>query len=836
MVVSGENSDQNQVSQQSSSEAASAMPADLVLTPPSSGISRQGAVKKLRSSMSPGLPKSINLRKKVAGVETTSTPPFSPGFDALQPTSSLDQDVSAGLPPKALPTPPPQRISTDYVSSPATQSTDSKTTQRPESTERDNNTSLGSNTPQFPSEQDAFAESCLERHKRFIEQERVAVTDQKKLELFAEFIVNESRLRRDHYSAAFSAMGADVFELTRDLWKSYQTSPTSLAKLSTAPESLVNGRKDSIDSSAVGTSPVSRSNFTPRTESESPSDVGASAGARESGFWNAYQPVLSPIPSMNVSSLPDDENSRGRPSSRWWESSGSRSAGGGQKLERSTRESKYMGVPREARVTLQWDAEPQAQGQADKPQSAEKVEYPPEKVGWHGDGAGDSSSISQNPFWRHSAPNTPDPHKVDVSRLVTLPPPYPRHYPAIKNNHPDLASVRAILRSLSDLSEVSMTKDAFRNKSAQQQEQLAEEAADRRRQMRHNIQEQLELGQMSFATAADAEAQFNNNEAIISQQAVQREFDAFQPEVMSPLHALLSERITKSTASIAQLQIGLASLAEDPSKNQPQEEGDELPEVLEKLNLLKWLFDTRETLHRELFELENERSDRYREVVMAPLHRAAGQDDKMAEAESFFLADAQERRQAYIGGRLKRWEEFAAVIEEQVTLAIDNQLNAFWDIAPGLLAVVQKVPDDLKAFDMHVPQSELDDVPSYVDFPLQYLYSLLGHTEKATYQFIESQINLMCLLHEAMTGVMVARLASLENQRCVEGEEKQLVREEMQEIRKAEEERLTMDLKERVNTLEAQWKDGLGRGLADCKARVEAFLKEQGGWDESDGD
>ena len=354
--------------------------------------------------------------------------------------------------------------------------------------------------------------------------------------------------------------------------------------------------------------------------------------------------------------------------------------------------------------------------------------------------------------------------------------------------------------------------------------------------MRHNIQEQLELGQMTYATAAEAEAQFNDNEAVISQQTIQREFDAFQPEVMSPLHAMLSERITKATATIAQLQIGLASSAEDPSKNQPQEEGDELPEVLEKLNLLKWLFETRETLQRELFELENERSDRYREVIVTPLHNTSGQDDKIAEAESFFLADAQDRRLQSINGRLKRWEEFATVIEEQVTLAIDNQLNAFWDIAPGLVAVVAKVPASLKGFDVHVPQSEFDENPSYVEFPLQYLYSLLGHAEKATYQFIESQINLMCLLHEAMTGVMVARLALLENQRCLEGEDKALVGEEMQEIRKAEEERLTMDLKERVNTLEAQWKDGLGGDLTECKSRVEAFLKEQGGWDESDGD
>jgi hypothetical protein len=91
----------------------------------------------------------------------------------------------------------------------------------------------------------------------------------------------------------------------------------------------------------------------------------------------------------------------------------------------------------------------------------------------------------------------------------------------------------------------------------------------------------------------------------------------------------------------------------------------------------------------------------------------------------------------------------------------------------------------------------------------------------------------MCLLHEAMTGVMVAGLGSLETQRVAEGEDSEAVKLEMQEIRKAEEQRLTMDLKEKVNTIETQWRDGLGSVLTGCKERVEAFLKEQGGWDEA---
>ena len=835
------------------------MPVDLILTPPSSGISRQGAVKKSKSSISPNLSKQLNLRKKVTGIESTSTPPFTPDFNSEEISSHRPGDLPATQRQKALPTPPPHRLSNELV--PSAYSEESNIPHHRESVDLETKTPISAedSRPEARAKRsstnalDEFAEACLERHKMFIEAERSATSDQQRLELFAEFIVAESRLRRDRYSAAFAAMGVDIFELTRDLWKSYQPSPTAVGNLSRLPmaletplETLTANRKDSMDSSAIGTSPVSRSIFTPKTESESASDVETSAANRESGLWNAYQPVLSPIPSMNVSSLADEELSRGRPPSRWWESSGSQSGGNSLRPERSKRESKYMGVPREVRLQWQDLPSPILGGGSGSKQGAEP-EYPPEKVGWHQESdQGTSSTPRHNQFWRHSAPNTPDPRKLDVSRLVTLPPPYPRHYPAMNNNHPDLASVRTNLRSLTDLSDVHSTKEAFRTKALAQRAQHAEEASSRRREMRHNIQEQLSLGQMTFATAAAAESQFNEHEALLSQQAVQTEFDAFQPDVMAPLHALLSERITKANAGIAQLQSSLsvspspssftaaADNVDDPSKNkiQPQEEGDEMPELLEKLNLLKWMFEARETLHRELFELENERNERYRDVVVTPF-RARGEGDKMGEAEGFFEHDAQERKDSFVKAKLKRYEEFGRIVDDQVQRGVEAHLNAFWDIAPGLLAVVQKVPMmDLRGFDLHIPEAEYEENPRYREFPLQYLYSLLVHAEKATYQFIESQTNLMCLLHEVMTGVMVAGLNLLETQRVAEGEDTEAVKVEMQEIRKAEEDRLIVDLKEKVSTIETQWHDGLGNGLTDCKDRVEAFLKEQGGWDE----
>jgi hypothetical protein len=406
----------------------------------------------------------------------------------------------------------------------------------------------------------------------------------------------------------------------------------------------------------------------------------------------------------------------------------------------------------------------------------------------------------------------------------------------MSNNHPDLASVRVVLESLRELDEITKTKEAFNSKILERRERKAREAAERRSQMRHNIQEQLSLGQMSYSHAAAAEEDFNAAEARTAQAVVRQEYDAYQPEVMTPLHALISEKITKSNACIAQLCAGLKTSADSPSPNEPQEEGDEQPELLEKLNLLKWLIEAREALHKALDDLEGERNELYREVIVKPL-RDAGDEAKLHGAQQFFDQDSQERKMNFEKAVNKRYEEFAKIIEKNVTRGVEDQLSAFWDIAPGLSSVVQKVPDDLTAargdFEILIPPSEFEENPQYEQHPCQYLYTLLTHAEKSAYQFIESQVNLMCLLHEAHSGLMVAGIRLMESQRVAEGENWSVVHEEMSDVRKAEEQRLTMELKEKVETVESQWREGLGSSLEAVKERVRDYLYETGGWDDS---
>lgn len=492
-----------------------------------------------------------------------------------------------------------------------------------------------------------------------------------------------------------------------------------------------------------------------------------------------------------------------------------------------------MGVPKEARESLQWAAE--AQASPAHPGSSTQGgygpnEYPPEKVGLHEEPQ--ISSARSTGFFPGSTPTTPDPHRLDVSRLVTLPPPYPRHHPAVNNSHPDLATIRSNLRNIANIEEVKTTKDRFKTKIDTRKEQERTSLAERRSQLRYNIQENIQNGVMSFGDAAKAESDFEAREDKRAQDTVQYVFDTFQAEVANPLHALFCERITKVSASIEHLKTRLSDSAQGLNPDQTQEEGDDKPELLEILTLLKWLCEAREQLHKEMFELEDERNDLYKDIVVLPYQHMKN-EQKVKEANDFFRRDAQDRKVVWEKEIVKRYEDLMNVVESNVTRGVEAQLSAFWDIAPGLLAIVQKVPNRLQGFSILIPPQEYDENPGYHDYPLQYLYSLLAHAGRSAYQFIEAQTNLLCLLHEVKTGIMTSGSRLLETQRLLEGEDKASVDSEMKAIRADEEARLTDDLKEKVGLVESQWGEALGSGLEACKQRVEDFLVQQSGWDES---
>ena len=80
----------------------------------------------------------------------------------------------------------------------------------------------------------------------------------------------------------------------------------------------------------------------------------------------------------------------------------------------------------------------------------------------------------------------------------------------------------------------------------------------------------------------------------------------------------------------------------------------------------------------------------------------------------------------------------------------------------------------------------------------------------------------------------VANCRLMRTQRVAQGEDEDVVGEELGEVEKEEERRLTDDLKEKVRCVEELWSTGLGIELKDVKGRIVEFLVDGGGWSEDD--
>ena len=781
----------------------------------------------------------------------TPTPPFSP-----RPQKAYSVEPSPSIAPKALPTPPPQHRSgsrTRPGSSPDV---------HPQSPRLVMKQIVASQTA------DEFCQATIERFRSFAHQETVASSDAERVRLFAEFIVSESRLRRERYSQAIGVMGSEIFDLTRDLFRPMIKRRDSMASAQGDFSGMTPRTRGSLSNTIAVAGPSGTNSTAPSSAGlkESPVSTpgtGSSAGGQQWG-QAGYMPSLSPILSMSVSESYDESSSRGRPASRWWEteSSGPSST----RLERSKRESKYMGVPREA-----WTAEHDVDS-TKRPNTRHQhdSEYPPEKVSWHEQAAPSSaseasattprplrlsatpSSIPSSSIPSSSSPLTPSaaaannsiagttissPYILDVSRLVTLPPPYPRHHPAVNNNHPALTSIRNKVRTLTDFAQLESTKSCFVTQSSQRRKEAQDAAQARKTTLRTNLQTEIAAGRMTYAEAASIEADSAAAETSAAKEVEKKDFDAFQREIVGPLNDVLTSRIAQATTLFDELR---SRLFEENSSHShpdiPQEEGDEMPELVEKLTLLKWIFEARESLHRQIYGLLSDRNGRYRDMILTP-YRLTGNTEKLGNAEAFFAQDARDRALASAEECLRRAQQFRDVVEENVVRGVEVQLSAFWDIAPPLKNLLDQIPLDLfsagsaagegreVSWGVQIPATEYDENPSYHAHPLQYLYSLLLHAEKSTYQFIEAQTNLLCLLHEVKGVVAAAKAKTME----ADGRDPQRVAE----MKADDEKRLDEDLKEKASAVQDQWGDALGAAFVAIKARVGEFLLSTEGWDES---
>ena len=687
-----------------------------------------------------------------------------------------------------------------------------------------------------PESPKAFAQRANDRHHRFAEREAAATDDFERLDLFLEFISAESRIRRAQYTAVFEQEDIDVKNLVHGLFAqprgrineevskvsrdSVKADANTFMQASTASGSSAQGSSwhgDSAPGSRIHESPITASsNTSPQIQADS--------------LWcKDYIPSLSPIASMSIVTGQDEMGSRGRAPSRWFEESSRESSNGDafRVLGRSKRESKYMGVPRGTRYDSDmFENSVSKSVEAPVPSSLYGMdEYPPEKTGWHEE-TEPLAPLPHQLSTPQSAPLILDPRKLDISRLVTLPPPYPRHHPAVNNSHPDLVEERTVVRTLHDLSEPNTLRSSFKNKINEKRQRAESWRKHQRSLHEQDIQfkmEHSELSQEDFDQAeADLEARIFQSE----KETAQADFDLFQDMVVSPLHAIFSERINMASASLDVLSRKLFSDAQQRSPNLPQEEGDEQAELLEKLTQLKWLFEARENLHSEVYHLLSERNDKYKAAILLPYQHSENRE-KMAEAEIFFVKDADDRRLAFEQAAVSRCTAFLAVVENNVVRGVEVQLSAFWDIAPLLMQVLQNIPFQLRGLEIQIPPDEYAENPSYYDHPLQYLYSLLSHAEKSTYQFIESQINLLCLLHE-IRSLAAAASSRIEESSAGEGD----WASRMAEIRLEEEKALMDDLKDKVGVVEGQWIEGLGSRIRSERERIRDWLVETGGWDE----
>ena len=862
----------------------SVKPTDLVLPSSGNGLSRRRTANRSspRSGKSPsGLDETMNsmdssVASADANVESSHstprqesaralhfsksispTPPFSPGQNSF-PKPLSRSHASPSVPPKALPTPPPQNVLGPYpvdghpLPQPSTASSSqilqpSKLNPTQAAMSHPTRQDLESDMDTLdPNSSRAFAKRAIERHRNFAELEAAAADDSERLYLFSQFIISESRIRRDQYAAVFELENIDIHELTQGLF----IHPTSTHKLHDG-KPRANADNLPLTSQSLSRSSTEYVCSQERSSSvelghESPITRSTNSSPQhrpESSWWNDYVPCLSPIASMSMVTGQDEMDSRGRAPSRWWEEHSGESAPGDafKVLERSKRESKYMGLPPEARnspALYESGISSSVNFSSIQHNVLHSDAYPPEKGGWHHV----PPSLPPPPLHPptpQSAPYTPDPRKLDVSRLVTLPPPYPRHHPAVNNNHPDLAEIRAVVRCVQDLTDVDKIRELFSSQIDEKRQRADSWCGHQRLLHSQDVQFRIEQGGMSDGEFDRLESELESTLNKSEEEFTHANLELFKDVVYTPLKSIFSERIAQITASFDELSGRLFTDAQRHSPNMPQEEGDEQPELLEILTLLKWLYEARENLHRESYNLETERNEKYRAMMLLP-YKHSRNHGKLAEAESFFVQDGHERKLQNERTATSRFDEFVTIIEVNVVRGVEVQLSAFWDIAPALLNVLQKIPRNLQGFEIQIPLDEYGENPSYYDHPMQYLYSLLGHAEKSSYQFIESQVNLLCLLHEIKEGALITRNKVEEvmfTARGLWGGEELLKKMEMRQIeerRKREEKKLTDDLKEKVGVVEKQWHEALGEEMMGVRERVREWLLERGGWTEDD--
>lgn len=248
--------------------------------------------------------------------------------------------------------------------------------------------------------------------------------------------------------------------------------------------------------------------------------------------------------------IQDEESSRGRTSSRWWESSvdteshAVRSDGmdDGYSHGHGRRRKHRDKAPR---ASLKEIAEsmstPRTTG---NPMNAASymgsAAYPPDRKAHSR-----SRSRSTAPYSR-TLSRRPVKTNLDIAPLLTLLPVYPREYPAVNNAHPTLEVFRNLVRTLNQVDVLKQLQDTFLAWQEQHKQSANEDATRRRNTQAERIATLYAAPPgrtVDYHAVEQLNVAFEANELQFRTEFLREEFDHFSKTVVETAHRDLHNRI-----------------------------------------------------------------------------------------------------------------------------------------------------------------------------------------------------------------------------------------------------------------------------------------------------
>ncbi|KAK6352636.1 hypothetical protein TWF730_009454 [Orbilia blumenaviensis] len=418
---------------------------------------------------------------------------------------------------------------------------------------------------------------------------------------------------------------------------------------------------------------------------------------------------------------------------------------------------------------------------------------------------------------------TVEPFLLDIQPLLAIVPPYPRQFPASDNSHPSLQKTRKAITDLKDLRVIHKLKFDFTTSLPRIQDEYAAEARARKVAHQDYIQRLFNEGRVTYEEMDRLTAEFERREGDAKADELQKEFDRFQKEVVTPSHTELMDRIDKATSLMETIQTDISSSAK---ANISIREG---PELLEKLNIMRSIFETRELLYGEINTLIADRDSRYKEVTIAPFLNE-GDTDGIREAEEFFSDAAKQTQVTADKDAVERAKSFLDKVEKDVIVGVESEVSNFWDVAPTLTGLLEKIPTDLSNFRPIIPDEEFYSNANYAQFPLLYLKKKLDYVGNSIYQHAQAQMRLLNFSVDITLLWTNTKWALGDSERILAGEEEQRAVWQVERQKKEEEVKQTKNWEEKVKIVQEEWSQSVGNKLSEIKKRIIDQLAQQEGW------